>query len=148
MSNLEMWTNQEQQMEQRPAATLVAFAALLALPSWELEQTMHQELASNPALELAEADVCPRCGNPRNDGICYFCLDEERFDYEGERQRSTEMVPLDEDFDLLSIVPAPRSLPEDLTELTHIALTKDAQSTPNSLKARLNKNGQSTIPSV
>ncbi len=145
MSNLEMWTNQEQQMEQRPAATLVAFAALLALPSWELEQTMHQELASNPALELAEADVCPRCGNPRNDGICYFCLDEERFDYEGERQRNAESVPLDEDFDLFSIVAAPRSLAEDLTELTHIAINKDDQFIADFLIGSLNDNGMLDI---
>jgi len=99
MTNMDLWTNQEQQMEQRPAATLVAFASLLALPSWELEQAMHQELANNPALELSEADICPRCGNMRNDGVCYFCLEQERFDLEEEPQRGVEPVYNEEDFD-------------------------------------------------
>src|SRR5258708_33419173 len=98
MSNLEMWTNQEQQMEERPAATLVAFASLLALPSWELEQAMHQELASNPALELSESDICPRCGNLRNDGICYFCLEQDRYDLDIERQHSVDVPTADDEF--------------------------------------------------
>jgi RNA polymerase sigma-54 factor len=145
MASLELWANQEQQMSQRPAATLVAFASLLALPSWELEQTMHQELVNNPALELAEADTCPRCGSPRNDGICYQCLDEERFDYEGERQRSAESTPLDEDFDLFGIVAAPRTLAEELTELAHIALDKDDLFIADFLIGSLNDNGMLDI---
>src|SRR5258708_36239306 len=94
MTDMELWMNQEQQMEQRPAATLVAFASLLALPSMELEQVVHQELANNPALELVEADVCPRCGNMRNDGICYFCLEDERYNLESEQSiTSLDSIP-------------------------------------------------------
>src|SRR5258708_36581631 len=106
---------------------------------------MNQELARNPALELDEADVCPRWGNTRNDGICYFCIDEERYDYEGERQRSAESVPLDEDFDLFSIVAAPRSLAEELTEVTHIAINKDDQFIADFLIGSLNDNGMLDI---
>jgi RNA polymerase sigma-54 factor len=124
MVNMEFWTTQEERMEQRPAATLIAFASLLALPSIELEQTMRQELAQNPALELSEADICPRCGNLRNDGICYFCLEAERFEMEGEIQHGAEPIA-DEDFDLFSIVAAPRTLAEEMTELGHAALPKD-----------------------
>src|SRR5690349_19823503 len=122
MTNMELWTNQEQQMEQRPAATLVAFAFLLALPSWELEQTMHQELASNPALELSESDICPRCGNPRNDSICYFCLDQERFTLEREQFRGVDAGSAEDEFDLFSIVAAPRSLSEEMSEMAHAAI--------------------------
>src|SRR6266849_11121600 len=99
MTNMELWVNQEQQMEQLPAATLVEVASLLALPSWELEQVMHQELANNPALELSEADICPRCGNMRNDGVCYFCLDQDRFDLDEEQYRASEPTYNEEDFD-------------------------------------------------
>ncbi len=144
MTNMELYTNQEQQMEQRPAATLVAFASLLALPSWELEQVMHQELANNPALELSEADICPRCGNMRNDGICYFCLDEERFDLDGERTRSIESIP-DEDFDLFSVVAAPRTLAEEMTELVHAALPKEDHFIAEFLIGSLDDSGMLSI---
>src|SRR5262249_23948527 len=125
MTNMEIWTSQEQQMEQRPAATLVAFASLLALPSWELEQAKHEELTNNPALELAESDICPRCGNLRLDGVCYFCLEEARFDLEEEQRHGVEASYNEEDFDLFSIVAAPRTLPEEMTELVHAALPND-----------------------
>jgi RNA polymerase sigma-54 factor len=141
MTNMELWTNQEQQMEQRPAATLVAFASLLALPSWELEQAMHQELASNPALELSESDICPRCGNLRNDGICYFCLEQDRYDMDIERQRSAEINTMDEEFDLFNIVAAPRTLSEEMTELAHAALPKEDHFIAEFLIGSLNDNG-------
>ncbi len=122
---MDMWMGQDQQMEQRPAATLVTFASLLALPSWQLEQTMYEELAQNPALELQEADVCPRCGNLRNDGVCYFCLEQDRIDPEdGFRNMESGSIQ-DEDFDLFSVVAAPRTLAEELTEMTHAALPKE-----------------------
>lgn len=122
---MDMWIGQDQQMEQRPAATLVTFASLLALPSWQLEQAMYEELSQNPALELQEADVCPRCGNMRNDGICYFCLDQDRLDPEEAFHNMEAGRPLEEDFDLFSIVAAPRTLAEELTELAHTALPKE-----------------------
>jgi RNA polymerase sigma-54 factor len=146
MSNMELWTNTEQQMEQRPAATLVAFASLLALPSWELEQAMHQEIANNPALELVESDVCPRCGNSRNDGVCYFCLEQERFDFEGEQSyAASEPVVTDEEFDLFSIVAAPRTLAEELTELAHAALAREDHFIADFLIGSLNDNGMLDI---
>jgi len=122
---MDMWTGQDQQMDQRPAATLVTFASLLALPSWRLEQTMHEELSQNPALELQEADICPRCGSPRNDGVCYFCLDQDRIDPEEAFHNLESGRPLEEDFDLFSVVAAPRTLAEELTELMHAALPRD-----------------------
>jgi len=144
--NMEIWTNQEQSMEQRPAATLVAFASLLALPSWELEQAMNQELSMNPALELIESDVCPRCGNMRNDGICFFCLEQDRFEFEGERQfNNAEMPMTDDEFDLFSIVAAPRTLAEEMTELAHAAIPKDDHFIAEFLIGSLNDNGMLDI---
>src|SRR5258706_206731 len=145
MTHMELWTNQEQQMEQRPAATLVAFASLLALPSWELEQAMHQELASNPALELSESDICPRCGNLRNDGICYFCLEQDRYDLDIEHQRSAEIATTDEEFDLFNIVTAPRTLAEEMTELAHSAISKEDHFIAEFLIGSLNDNGMLDI---
>src|SRR5258708_14926740 len=145
MTDMDLWMNQEQQMEQRPAATLVAFASLLALPSMELEQVVHQELANNPALELVEADVCTCCGNMRNDGICYFCLEDERYNLESEQSiTSLDSMP-DEDFDLFSIVAAPRTLAEELTEIAHAALPKDDHFIVDFLIGSLDDNGMLTI---
>ncbi len=145
MTNMELWTNQEQQMEQRPAATLVAFASLLALPSWELEQTMHQELANNPALELTETDICPRCGNPRNDGICYFCLDQDRYAMERDQFRVADAASAEDEFDLFSIVAAPKTLSEEMSEMAHAAVPKDDLFIAEFLIGSLNDNGMLDI---
>src|SRR5690349_1932313 len=120
MANMELEMNVEQQMEQRPSATLIMFASLLALSSVELEQTMRTELIDNPALELVEVDICPRCGNACNEGVCYFCLDQE-----SPRSNESSGSIHDDEFDLFSIVVAPRTLAEELTELAHTAIPKE-----------------------
>src|SRR5258706_4327774 len=106
---------------------------------------MHQELANNPALELSEADICPRCGNMRNDGVCYFCLEQERFDLEEEPQRGVEPVYNEEDFDLFSIVAAPRTLAEEMTELAHPAVATEDVFIADFLIGSLNDNGMLDI---
>ena len=55
-----------------PAASLVAYAQLLALPGAELEQTVAAELAQNPALLRDEAPACRACGMP-TDPPCPYC---------------------------------------------------------------------------
>jgi RNA polymerase sigma-54 factor len=47
-----------------PTPALVAYAKLLALPGAELEQTVTDELAQNPALIRDETHVCGTCGIP------------------------------------------------------------------------------------
>ena len=74
--SLDQSTSQQQShdMEMRPSPGLITFARLLTLPSWELEQTIQEELQGNPALELTEPELCTVCGSPLVDGICYECL--------------------------------------------------------------------------
>jgi RNA polymerase sigma-54 factor len=55
-----------------PTPALVAYAKLLALPGAELEQTVTDELAQNPALIRDEAHVCGICGMPA-DPPCPHC---------------------------------------------------------------------------
>jgi RNA polymerase sigma-54 factor len=64
-----------QVIAQRPTVTpqLVLANRLLQLSSTELEQAILQELAENPALELIEAQSCPRCGAALRDGACPYC---------------------------------------------------------------------------
>jgi RNA polymerase sigma-54 factor len=49
-------------MQLRPSQMQVAFAEMLALPSFEVERRVGQELADNPALERVEAAGCGFCG--------------------------------------------------------------------------------------
>jgi hypothetical protein len=47
-----------------PAPALMAYVKLLALPGAELEQTVADELAQNPALIQDETRTCGTCGIP------------------------------------------------------------------------------------
>jgi RNA polymerase sigma-54 factor len=121
MANMEFSMQLTQRMEQRPTPSLIMFAALLALPNLELEQTMRLELTDNPALEMIELDICLRCSSARNDGVCYFCLEQAQ---QGTDRESLDNRTANNDdvFDLFSVVAAPRTLAEDLTELAHLAI--------------------------
>ena len=55
---------------------LIEASQILGLSAAELEQTIMAELNSNPALELAEAPSCPRCGAVLDHVYCPTC----RFD--------------------------------------------------------------------
>lgn len=64
-----------QQFRMLPAPALVAYMKLLALPGAELEQTVADELAQNPALVQEEAATCAMCGLPA-DPPCPYCAAE------------------------------------------------------------------------
>jgi RNA polymerase sigma-54 factor len=104
-------------------------------------------LINNPALELVEADICSRCGNARNDDVCYFCLDQERsdFDQESTLNSRASRSANDEEFDMFSIVVAPRTLAEELTELAHTAVAKQDHFIAEYLIAGLADNGMLDI---
>jgi RNA polymerase sigma-54 factor len=80
-------------LEQRASPELIAYAELLALPSVELTQAIHAELARNPALELVESDVCAFCGEPLAGSHCFGCA--RRMRAEPERP-SGEGLPAEE----------------------------------------------------
>jgi DNA-directed RNA polymerase specialized sigma54-like protein len=53
---------------------LIAANALLVLSSADLASLLAQEVAQNPALELDEHPVCPRCGGPLPGASCPDCV--------------------------------------------------------------------------
>jgi len=81
-----------QVVAQRPTVTpqLVLANRLLQLSSTELEQAILQELAENPALELVEAQRCPKCGTPLRDGDCPSCKSEREL---AQREYTTAGAP-------------------------------------------------------
>nr|HID13401.1 hypothetical protein [Anaerolineae bacterium] len=64
-----------QVLEQRPTVTpqLILANTLLQLSSAELEQTIAEELAENPVLELVEVRRCLRCGLAMSGDYCPSC---------------------------------------------------------------------------
>jgi len=102
-----------QQLEQRASPTLITFAQLLQMPGTDLQQLVRAEIEQNPALELVEREVCLLCGRPLRRGICYDCL---RRDAEALPNDERGAVPVDDDFDPLMSVAAPRSRGEMLME--------------------------------
>jgi RNA polymerase sigma-54 factor len=65
-------------LEQRASPELIAYAELLAMPAFELAQTIRAELERNPALELVERDVCGYCGAALERGPCRACARRAR----------------------------------------------------------------------
>jgi len=61
------------QLTLRPSPALITATALLALPSFELEQAVARELADNPALERVDGGVCHRCGRSLAATGCHAC---------------------------------------------------------------------------
>lgn len=59
---------------QRSVSWMIAANAMLALSSAELASLLAQEAAENPALELEEHPVCPRCGGPLQGAGCLDCV--------------------------------------------------------------------------
>lgn len=68
----------QQQQEQRLSPRMIQFYAMLQMPALELEQLIEQELAENPALELAEEPLCSACGAELTGPICWDCLYRNR----------------------------------------------------------------------
>src|SRR6478672_13499715 len=57
---------------------LVAANYILELSSQELQQTIANELADNPALELVDVPTCPVCGSEMQGSICPFCIQRQK----------------------------------------------------------------------
>ena len=53
-----------------PSPQLVAANHVLALSSAELQSLIYQEMDENPALDMEETAVCPRCGFPLRGPTC------------------------------------------------------------------------------
>jgi RNA polymerase sigma-54 factor len=62
-------------MSMVPTPSLVAYAQMLALPGLDLDNTVAQELAENPALVDDGVALCGTCGLPLRDRWCAGCGD-------------------------------------------------------------------------
>ncbi len=114
--------DQNQRMEQRPSPGLVTFAQMLELAGMELQQVVHHEMSQNPALEVAERELCAMCGEPLRRGICYDCLRREAADLPDETRAPRQT---DQEFDPLVSVAAPRMLSEVVLESLLPAISDD-----------------------
>jgi RNA polymerase sigma-54 factor len=103
---------QRQDLSMRPSPSLIAFAEILAYTGVELQDAILMEVADNPALDLAERNVCPACGDfLLEDGTCYRCGRGEDLARTAERDLQE---PDEDDYDVLTHVADQRSLEEHL----------------------------------
>lgn len=79
--SMHMGMGQGQRMDMRASPSLIQFTEILQLSGIELQNVIEQAVADNPALDLAEVDVCPVCGAALlADGWCLRCRQRERMD--------------------------------------------------------------------
>lgn len=109
------------EMRQTVSPRMVQASTILAMSSTELQQAINQEADENPALEVDEVSVCPRCGDKLEGSICLTCGEgtAERDPTEQflEEEASRQVSQLDdEDFDPLTVVATEISLPERLLQ--------------------------------
>lgn len=107
-----------------PSPQLVAANHVLALSSAELQSLIYQEMDENPALDMEENAVCPRCGFPLRGPTCETCQRNATLEPSstlganeyGDDTNWRQQVRGDEDeFDPTTRVPAQMSLAEHLT---------------------------------
>jgi RNA polymerase sigma-54 factor len=115
-------------LEQRVTVTpqMILANSLLHLSSTELEQTISQELAENPALELLEVLRCPRCGLPLSDGRCASCSrTKARAETQATPFLDRTAFPSDEDNDPTSRLTASTTLSEHVLRQARTSLPPD-----------------------
>jgi len=79
---MDITQNQNTQQIQKQVASpqLVAANHVLSLSTVELQALIYQEMAENPAMELEEAQLCPRCGGPLQGPTCQICVQNQQAD--------------------------------------------------------------------
>ncbi len=107
-----------------PSPQLVAANHVLALSSAELQSLIYQEMDENPALDMEENAVCPRCGFPLRGPTCETCqrnatLEQSSTlganDYGDDTNWRQQTRGDDDEFDPTTRVAAQMSLAEHLT---------------------------------
>ena len=118
--------NQATQQAQNhvPSPQLVAANYVLALSSAELQSFIYQEMNENPALDMEETAVCPRCGFPLQGTLCTVCqqnasleqpITPSEIEYGDDAAWRQQTRNDDDEFDPTARVPAQMSLAEHLT---------------------------------
>jgi RNA polymerase sigma-54 factor len=107
-----------------PSPQLVAANYVLALSSAELQSFIYQEMNENPALDMEETAVCPRCGSPLQGTLCTVCqqnasleqpITPSEIEYGDDAAWRQQTRNDDDEFDPTERVPAQMSLAEHLT---------------------------------
>ncbi|HEY7975557.1 MAG TPA: hypothetical protein VID72_09465, partial [Ktedonobacterales bacterium] len=107
-----------------PSPQLVAANYVLALSSAELQSFIYQEMNENPALDMEETAVCPRCGFPLQGTLCSVCqqnasleqpITPSEIEYGDDAAWRQQTRNDDDEFDPTTRVPAQMSLAEHLT---------------------------------
>lgn len=109
------------EMRQTVSPRMVQASSILAMSSTELQQAINLEAQENPALEVDEVTVCPRCGDQLEGSICLTCGEgtAERDPTEQfleEEATSPTSQPEEEEFDPLTVVASEVSLAERLLQ--------------------------------
>ena len=113
---------QRQRMDMRPSPSLIAFTEILQMSGQQLQGLILREVADNPALDLQDVEVCPRCGEPiLANGRCLRCRSGDEL-IDDARQSVVEAE--DEEWDAFRAVADQRSLQEHL--LDELAMALDA----------------------
>ena len=114
---------QQESHEMRPTVSprMVQASSILAMSSTQLQHAITQEAEENPALEVEDVAVCPRCGDKLEGNVCLTCGEgtidrdptEQFLEEEATRQAS---LPDEEVFDPLTVVATEVSLAERLIQ--------------------------------
>jgi RNA polymerase sigma-54 factor len=135
-----------QEQQQRVSPGLIALNQILALSSQELQEEIQREIQDNPALELDERQICPRCGTSYVGKACQRCLAEGKLSVDnraGSKSTSDDYFADynpgewsndsnggrqgdDEEFDPITIVAAEMSLAERILMDVSTALNDDS----------------------
>jgi RNA polymerase sigma-54 factor len=132
---------------------LVAANHILSLSSAELQAMIAREADENPAMEVEENPICPRCGRPLQGAFCSRCgasdpaadysADHDDFPDDGALwQYPTSMGTDDVDFDPTTRVPASTSLAEHLMVLLQAQLPAEDEPIAEYLVGNLDDNGR------
>ncbi|HZT95961.1 MAG TPA: RNA polymerase factor sigma-54 [Chloroflexota bacterium] len=118
---MDMLQQEFQDMRQTVSPRMVQASSILAMSSTALQQAISQEAQENPALEVDEVSICPRCGDKLEGSICLTCGEgtAERDPTEQflEEEAFRQPAQLEEDeFDPLTVVAAEVTLAERLLQ--------------------------------
>jgi RNA polymerase sigma-54 factor len=119
--SMELLQQESHEMRETVSPRMVQASSILAMSSVDLLQAISHEADENPALEVDEVAVCPRCGDRLEGSICLTCGEgtaardptEQFLLDEASRQQN---APDDEEFDPLTVVASAISLPERLIQ--------------------------------
>ncbi len=148
---MDLLQHESQDMRQTVSPRMVQASSILAMSSTDLQQAISQEAQENPALEVEDVSVCPRCGDKLEGSVCITCgegtaerdpteqyLEEEAF-------RQTAQAEEDE-FDPLTVVASEVSLSERLLQDLGAMLSADDMPIAEYLVGALDETGYLRSP--